>query len=666
MPHPVPDIRMAAVPAPEIPAAVSFRGVGYWRAQPKHARPRRARNEALNRVREFAALFRSLPGFADGAASAPDVVALLHDVSVDIPRGAVVCVVDVGGQSRHAFLRLAARLEAPRAGTVRYRGSMLGLDRLVTMPFAFESVRSNIELHAETLGLPGRSIAEAMSAIRAFPGIGELLDLPSHRVPKAALADILLSAVCNLPADIVVVGDLRRPSDDVRQMWEAFLEQVPTRGTTVLLSARNLAAVLPWASHLVLLENCRLRAFGPARDIAATHAEFLEAALQTPIGRDWPGRGETEDVAEEEEAEAEVEAEEEGGEEESREPDDDDTGMPEEQARPRSDATAQGVVKAALLWIGHAGLDDRQAAAPPSRLDRGAEPEWRRHLPVFFIERALDIEFAVDVLDAPACIRPCLDLRWKDSVLAARAPGPAFTALSPGRFLLGVTIPPGYLARALWSIDLVLRDDPDEGSGVGAVAVTYGLFAAPEGAYERPAVPNKWSGMLSPLLAEPRIEAQPLTDAQSSAAIRFADDRGAALRVVPPLAPVDVHVQWPILEEARPASISVELLRGRHILTQTPDCVVRLTPGTLLCVTARIGEGLLTPGRYSIRLRSRGPGPMRRSDPPVPVVEASLRVSPVQDAHAPGFCDGPLHADFDWRVVAVDAAPSGGAAVVQA
>ena len=133
---------------------------------------------------------------------------------------------------------------------------------------------------AKALRFSDRDISDALLQIRSVRELDAIADLPAYRVPKQALFDMALAAACLLPADIVAIPDMRSPSPCLADRWERFVQQAPSRGICILLAARKLSVILPWATHLALIENGNLLDLGPA-DIAAEHLDILGAATGT-------------------------------------------------------------------------------------------------------------------------------------------------------------------------------------------------------------------------------------------------------------------------------------------------------------------------------------------------------------------------------------------------
>ena len=135
---------------------------------------------------------------------------MLDNVSVDIPRGSVVCVVDIGGASRTPLLRIVAKMIPPKAGEVVLRGRVVSLGQLGAIPMPYRTMRQNLVTLGKLLGLGRQEILSSLPAMEAFTGKPELFDMPMRRVPKAEMFEIALSLMCSSPIEIVVAEDFRK------------------------------------------------------------------------------------------------------------------------------------------------------------------------------------------------------------------------------------------------------------------------------------------------------------------------------------------------------------------------------------------------------------------------------------------------------------------------
>ena len=263
--------------------AINIRNVSYWRSRASHLRPRRSRNEVLHQLLEFGSMFLNLSSFVKGEIAGLQLERALDDVSVQIPRGSIVCVVDIGGLSRIPLMRIVARMTPPKSGEVILKGRVVSLEQADAIPMPFRTMRHNLLSLGSLLGLQRNEVLSAFPAMEAFTGRPEFFDMPGSTVPKSKKSDIALSLVCSGPFDIIVVEEVRKIASEA---WLQFLDEAPARGKTLLISSSKLQDALDLSTHALLLDKGRVLDFGTIPEALTRHPEFIETALRAPLVSD--------------------------------------------------------------------------------------------------------------------------------------------------------------------------------------------------------------------------------------------------------------------------------------------------------------------------------------------------------------------------------------------
>jgi len=72
-------------------------------------------------------MFVNLQSFLQGEISGRQLEKRLDELSIQIPRGSVVCVADIGGLSRTPLMRIVAKMTPPKSGEVILKGRVISL-----------------------------------------------------------------------------------------------------------------------------------------------------------------------------------------------------------------------------------------------------------------------------------------------------------------------------------------------------------------------------------------------------------------------------------------------------------------------------------------------------------------------------------------------------------
>jgi iron(III) transport system ATP-binding protein len=205
----------------------------------------------------------------------------VDDVSFELERGAILCLLGASGSGKSSVLRLIAGLERPTRGTILIDGrSVAGGDvfveperRQVGMVFQdfalfpHLTVRDNV-----AFGLRGRGAAENARTVTALLTDVALVDradsyphmLSGGERQRVALARALAPGPQILLMDEPFSSLDARLRDQVREQTLALLRR---RGTTTILVTHDPGEAMRVADRIGVLTRGRLEQFGTAADL---------------------------------------------------------------------------------------------------------------------------------------------------------------------------------------------------------------------------------------------------------------------------------------------------------------------------------------------------------------------------------------------------------------
>ena len=263
--------------------AIELTSVSKWHGSVAQIDRRFVRNESLQTLIELMLSMRDVEGHRKGATRDKSLVPLLEGVTLTIERGSVVGVMDIGSPSRDAAIRIMENSEIPSAGVVRFFGKVAAFGQLGASVNPYLSCRQNIEFGARLVGIPRRDIRRAMEAVPEASGLGEHLDTPLRRLPKSIFTDLGISFLLCLDYDIMVADEVSRPrSETVSVAWRDYIAQAPQSGKTIITTSLNLDKLEGLCTHLLLIKEAEVLAYGPAQDIEEQYPDFIAEARATP------------------------------------------------------------------------------------------------------------------------------------------------------------------------------------------------------------------------------------------------------------------------------------------------------------------------------------------------------------------------------------------------
>jgi branched-chain amino acid transport system ATP-binding protein len=216
----------------------------------------------------------------------------VEDVSLAVPRGAIVALIGPNGAGKTTLFNLVSGFLAPDTGTVALEGRditgmppheicRLGMTRTfqIVQPFAAQTVRENVAVGAH-LHHRGRAAAlAAAEEVARRVGLGAELDKLALNLTIAGrkrleLARALATGPKLLLLDEVLAG--LNPQEIAGMI--PVVQGIRESGVTVLMIEHVMQAVMNLADEVYVLNNGRLIARGAPRAIA-NDPQVIEAYL---------------------------------------------------------------------------------------------------------------------------------------------------------------------------------------------------------------------------------------------------------------------------------------------------------------------------------------------------------------------------------------------------
>jgi ABC-type polysaccharide/polyol phosphate transport system ATPase subunit len=193
----------------------------------------------------------------------------LRDVSIDIPVGAGLGVIGRNGAGKTTLLKLISRVTWPTSGAVRVGGHVVSLIELGAGFHPELTGRENVYLGGGLFGLTRREIDRQFDAIVHFADVERLIDTPMKRYSSGLYARLGFAVAIYSRPDIVLVDEVLAVGDAAfrRRALEA-LRRLIAEGRTVLFISHDMWNVRRLCSEILWMEEGRVRAYGPAGEIA--------------------------------------------------------------------------------------------------------------------------------------------------------------------------------------------------------------------------------------------------------------------------------------------------------------------------------------------------------------------------------------------------------------
>jgi branched-chain amino acid transport system ATP-binding protein len=206
---------------------------------------------------------------------------ILKDVSLDVPRGAITCVVGPNGAGKSTLMATISGLLRPRLGEITFDGHPISGNRpkdiltrgLSQIPqahslFGDMTVRENVEMGAFTVedrALVRRRLAAVQEL---YPIVSERADEKAGSLSGGQQRLVEFARCLMLDPSLIMLDEPSMGLDpQTRQMVFEMIQRMNQQGKTILLVEQNARAGLKLSSYGVVLENGVVRLTGSGREV---------------------------------------------------------------------------------------------------------------------------------------------------------------------------------------------------------------------------------------------------------------------------------------------------------------------------------------------------------------------------------------------------------------
>lgn len=229
-----------------------------------------------------------LPTFGRGSndAGAAETLWALNDVSFEVKQGEVVGVIGRNGAGKSTLLKVLSRITKPSAGRAEIHGRVGSLLEVGTGFHPELTGRENIFLNGAILGMHRAEIERKFDEIVAFAEVEKFIETPVKHYSSGMYVRLAFAVAAHLEPEILLVDEVLAVGDAAFQKKSlGKLGDVAREGRTVLFVSHNIAAITRICDRILLLDQGRLKADGPAYEVAKA---YLTSGIGMMAVREWP------------------------------------------------------------------------------------------------------------------------------------------------------------------------------------------------------------------------------------------------------------------------------------------------------------------------------------------------------------------------------------------
>lgn len=200
----------------------------------------------------------------------------LRDVDIHVRPGETLGVVGRNGSGKSTLLKLIAGIFAPSEGTLEVGGHV---GPLLDVGAGFHPDFTGIEnvyLSGAIHGLSRSYVTEHLDEIIAFAELEEFAHVPLRAYSSGMFLRLGFSVAIHVRPDVLLVDEVLAVGDEAFQhkCVARILEYLESGGTLVFVS-HDLAAVERLCASALLLDQGRVAAVGPTREVLASYHRLL-------------------------------------------------------------------------------------------------------------------------------------------------------------------------------------------------------------------------------------------------------------------------------------------------------------------------------------------------------------------------------------------------------
>jgi len=198
----------------------------------------------------------------------------LKNISFDVNRGEVFGILGLNGAGKSTLLKLISGIFKPTTGAITVNGEVAPLLELGT-GFDMEfSAKENIYMHGAMFGHSPAEMDTFYEDIIDFAELWDFENVPIKNFSSGMIARLGFSVATAVKPDILIADEILGVGDfRFLEKSQARINDMLTRGTTVLMVLHSTEVVKSMCSRAMLLQKGEIVCIGDADDVCEVYLQ---------------------------------------------------------------------------------------------------------------------------------------------------------------------------------------------------------------------------------------------------------------------------------------------------------------------------------------------------------------------------------------------------------
>lgn len=210
---------------------------------------------------------------------------VINDISFDIRPGEKVALLGRNGAGKSTLLKMISRILQPDSGSIEVVGRVASLLELGIGFHPELTGAENIYFYGAVMGMTRSEVDTIFADICAFADIGDYINQPVKVYSSGMYQRLAFASAFAVQPDILIADEGLSVGDQAfQQKCLDRIVELTQSGTTILVVAHSISAILRITDRGIWLEDGRVHQDGSIHEVAEAYSQHMATVAMPPHG----------------------------------------------------------------------------------------------------------------------------------------------------------------------------------------------------------------------------------------------------------------------------------------------------------------------------------------------------------------------------------------------